>query len=386
MSFTFHAAAQQGEWLNDPNGLVFVDGHYLLFAQHSLNGPNGHDVGWGRFKSDNLLAWTWDGVAIEPSGKGSAYSGCLVQSEDGIEAFYTRHDPICQVQTQHSAAAPEFRNESDKLGPEGRDCRDPFVHWCAATGDWRMLIALPCSWTGAADDPPSILEIWCSPDRITWALAGEIGPWHPPGVMWEVPVLVTIDGTDVLVMSLVDRRDGATDCSVHYWLGAFDGMRFSVAAGFPAEGVRLDHGPDFYAAIANLSAGWPDTSSVIIGWASNWQAARTRKWHGGSRGGPISLPRSVVIRGHRLCQSPVPVALDLPHTTGCFSDRLTHGTLTVTADRVRGQLRVQTLDFDGASAVDWAGVSSTYRMFEDNGLVELFIEPEGVTVTAALGV
>lgn len=386
MSFLFHAAARQGEWLNDPNGLAFVDGRYLLYAQHSVNGPSGDDVGWGRFTSDDLLAWTWDGVAIEASTKGSAYSGCLVQSDDGLEAFYTRHDPGRKVQTQHSAAGPLFREESDPLGPAGRDCRDPFVLWCAATGDWRMLIALPCNWTGAADDPPSKLDVWRSSDRLTWELTGEIGPWHPLGVMWEVPVIVTIDGTDVLLISLVDRRDDAIDCSVHYWLGAFDGVRFSVAAGFPVAGIRLDHGPDFYAAIANLSAGWPDASNVIVGWASNWRAARTRKWHGGSRGGPISLPRSVAIREQRLCQSPIPVALDLPHITGCFSDLLAHGTLTVTADRARGRLRVQTLDFDSASAVDWAAETSSYRLFEDNGLVELFIEPEGLTVTAALGI
>lgn len=386
MSFLFHAAARQGEWLNDPNGLAYIDERYLLYAQHSVNGPSGDDVGWGRFTSGDLLAWTWDGVAIEASAKGSAYSGCLVQGEKGVEAFYTRHDSGRAVQTQHSAAGPSFRKESEQLGPTGRDCRDPFVRWCAATEDWRMLVALPCSWTAAADDPPSKLEVWRSSDRISWERTSAIGPWHPPGVMWEVPVLVTIDDIDVLFVSLVDRRDNAIDCSVHYWLGAFDGVRFSFAAGFPPAGVRLDHGPDFYAAIANLSAGWPDASNVIIGWASNWRSARTRKWHGGSRGGPISLPRSVTIRGQRLCQSPVALALDLPHITGRFSDRLSHGTLTVTADRVRGQLRVQTSDFNGASAVDWAGETSSYRLFEDNGLVELFIEPEGLTVTAALDI
>ncbi|MFM9976693.1 MAG: glycoside hydrolase family 32 protein [Sphingomonadaceae bacterium] len=384
MTFAFHAAAPPGEWLNDPNGLAFVDSRYVLYAQHSVAGPAGHDVGWGRLTSDDMLAWTWGGVAIPPSAAGSAFSGCLVHGQDGIEAFYTRHDPDRRLQTQHRALAPDFDAESAPLGPQSANCRDPFVFWCAASGDWRILIALPCGWSTAASDPPSRLGVWRSPDRAAWEPVGEIGPWHPAGVMWEVPVLITVDGIDVLILSLIDRRDDAIDCSVRYWLGAFDGAAFSVADGFPRDGVRLDHGPDFYAAIGNLAAGWPDERPVIVGWASNWRAARTRAWPGGARGGPISLPRHVTVRDGRLHQAPVPAALALPHRSGSFAERLSHGALTVDADRATGRLRIQAPGFEHMSDATWLAETSSFRLFEDNGLIELFIEPEGLVVTVAL--
>ena len=96
MNFAFHAAPPPGEWFNDPNGLVFADGAWRLFVQHSAAGSEFREVGWARLSSADLLHWTWDGPVIAPDTLGQAYSGSVVVNDGGLTACLTRHDGKCQ--------------------------------------------------------------------------------------------------------------------------------------------------------------------------------------------------------------------------------------------------------------------------------------------------
>lgn len=44
-------------WINDPNGLVFHDGHYHVFFQYNPHGPRHSNVHWGHFRSPDLINW-----------------------------------------------------------------------------------------------------------------------------------------------------------------------------------------------------------------------------------------------------------------------------------------------------------------------------------------
>lgn len=148
MSFGRHAAPPSGEWLNDPNGLIFRDGQWRLFVQHSAEAPDYKAVGWARLSSPDLPYWTWDGPVIPPNPLGQAYSGSIVSEGEELAAYLTRHDGKLQRQVRLASGdlGPTWR-EGSPLGPEGRNVRDPFVFHCRATGDWRMLVAEPCDWT-----------------------------------------------------------------------------------------------------------------------------------------------------------------------------------------------------------------------------------------------
>ena len=100
MNFAFHAAPPHGEWFNDPNGLVFADGAWRLFVQHSAAGPEFREIGWARLSSADLLHWTWDGPVIAPDTLGQAYSGSVVVNDGGLTAYLTRHDGKCQRQVE----------------------------------------------------------------------------------------------------------------------------------------------------------------------------------------------------------------------------------------------------------------------------------------------
>ena len=100
MSFAFHAAPPEGEWFNDPNGLVFADGAWRMFVQHSAAGPDFGEIGWARLSSTDLLRWDWDGTVIAPDTLGQAYSGSVVAQNDGLTAYLTRHDDTLKRQLQ----------------------------------------------------------------------------------------------------------------------------------------------------------------------------------------------------------------------------------------------------------------------------------------------
>ncbi len=302
-AFTRHVAAPAGEWINDPNGLVYADGRYHLFMQHSATAPDFKEIGWARASSTNLVEWTWHGTAI-PHGDGiSAYSGSVVAAAP-FEAFLTRHNAALTppVQRQWRATSRDgvhWAFDDKPVGPAGKNVRDPFVFFFNKTGDWRMLVAQPCDWHGWQEDAPSTIAVWRSADRHLWEPAGTIGPWAQPGVMWEVPVLLDFDDRQVLIVSTIDRFDGSSRCGVRVWNGSFNGAQFVPE---DAKGTLLDMGPDFYALCVNTVDGWPDGSRVALAWASNWRTARDTRWPGGTNGGPITSPRVLTLEADVLCQ------------------------------------------------------------------------------------
>ena len=393
LNFAVHAAPPPGEWINDPNGLVFIDDRWRLFVQHSAAAPEFKSIGWARLSSPDLTHWTWDGPVIAPDSLGQAYSGSIVVENGALSAYLTRHDGSVQRQVAlTSTDAGATWKQGDCLGPEGRNVRDPFVFFCQPTRDWRMIVAEPCDWRDWAGDRPSALSLWRRCDG-KWTFVSRIGPWMAKGVMWEVPVLVDFGTCHALIVSTVDRRWGGADCAVRYWLGNFDGTAFTSRTA--AEGILLDHGPDFYAAIVGTPVSSDGDNRILVAWASNWATARAMPWPGGVHGGPVTSPRTLSYdaTADRLAQ--IPVAGHAAAVSRQW-DGISPATFSVPGRDC--ELRI-TLDAAGLLVVrqgmggllDWtrrterplgSGVGQTIDFFNDAGLIEIFIRPAGMTITA----
>lgn len=65
-------------WMNDPNGLVFVDGTWHLFFQHNPHGPEWGHMSWGHASSTDLIQWTEHPVAIKHRPGEQIWSGSVV--------------------------------------------------------------------------------------------------------------------------------------------------------------------------------------------------------------------------------------------------------------------------------------------------------------------
>lgn len=397
MSLVFHPCPPPGEWLNDPNGLVQIDGMWRLFVQHRADAPAFSATGWARLSSPDLLDWTWDGVVIRPDGPDWAYSGSVSRGGRGLIAIHTIHDEATglerQVERSSADAGATWSAATPLIAPLS-NVRDPFVAQCGDT----MLLACPGDWN--APDARSHLAIWRR-HRGGWRQTGRIGPWHPPGVMWEVPIVVQVDDRDVLLVSTVDRRGGGADCAVFAWIGTLRDDGFVADHGAGPSGQRLDLGPDFYAAMA------ADGVPIVVGWLSSWATARTFAWPGFA-GGVISLPRRLSLVGGRIRQH-VAVADDAFSYTCSVPPKAGRGTveingragfsltiggagaaLDIVADPERGSL---TVTRTGPLSLRWhrhheavlvPHAERDLTLFVDGPAVELFVAPDGVTVSVAL--
>lgn len=405
----FHAAGPG--WFNDPNGLVHAGGRWRLFVQHRADKPAFRECGWARLSSDDLLHWDWDGPVLPPAPARWAYSGCVEPAAGaaGLHALHTVHVEHAGHAQQHQQAMTSADAGSTwQPGPgaeglpQGRNVRDPFV-FGGPNAQRLAVLARPCDWTGWAADPPSALSLhaWHG-DR--WHGAGRIGPWSAPGVMWEVPWLAALaPGRWLLVISQIDRRGGGAECIVRAWIGRLDRSGGAFAFVPDAVGERkdeaawpMDLGPDFYAAMVSATP-WRGVP-LVVGWAASWATARGIAWPGGLHGGPITLPRLLqwnpALQRPRL--APLPTALPLAHTVlqldGSAGFAIGHAAASIEfVPDAEGGVTVRRSSTD--TAFDWqrhhrgvltAASARVVTVFIDGPLVEAFIEPEGLALTAVL--
>lgn len=63
-------------WVNDPNGVVRIDGTYHVFFQHNLDSTWHDAITWGHASSTDLLRWHGEPVAFRPRPGGPDRHGC----------------------------------------------------------------------------------------------------------------------------------------------------------------------------------------------------------------------------------------------------------------------------------------------------------------------
>ncbi|TPG37985.1 glycoside hydrolase family 32 protein [Sphingomonas koreensis] len=303
---TFHYTPHRN-WMNDPNGLVYLEGEYHLFYQYNPFGSEWGHMSWGHAVSHDLLHWTELPVAIPETDK-MIFSGCAVVDSDNVSglgdgirppllAFFTAFDERTEIQSQHLA----YSHDRGRTFAHYRDnplidlgllhFRDPKVFYHAPSAAWVMIVAL---------SREHKVLFYRSANLIDWQRAGEFGPAGSTSGQWECPdlMLVPIEGKqeDVKWVLKFDVDDGFLDggSGAQYFVGDFDGYSFSVdPAVAPVDGDVVDYGPDFYAAVSWSDLPDDQPGPVWIGWMSNHQSGKhypTEPWRGAQ-----SLPRRLFL-------------------------------------------------------------------------------------------
>ena len=279
--------------MNDPNGMIQIDGTFHLFFQHdpdsTLHGP----MHWGHARSTDLVNWEELPLALYPSELGTCFSGSAIETAEGeLKLFYTAHrrpdgrdfQTQCLVHADRTLATFTPEPANPVIDNPGLECfRDPKVIWHAPTARWILVVTLGQS-----------IGFYSSTNLVAWTFEsafGETDGRHSDGP-WECPDLVAMrapDGTEqwVLIVGIGSGAYGPGSGN-QYFVGQFDGHHFVNANASETE-LWLDYGRDFYAAqtFFDRAGGVP----INIAWASNWLYARTTQTQ--AFRGVMSLPREM---------------------------------------------------------------------------------------------
>ena len=74
-------------WMNDPNGMVYVDGVYHLFYQYNPQGNSWGNMSWGHATSTDMIHWTEQAVALTRDELGDIFSGSAVIDHNNTAGF-----------------------------------------------------------------------------------------------------------------------------------------------------------------------------------------------------------------------------------------------------------------------------------------------------------
>lgn len=272
-------------WINDPNGLVYVNGTYHLFYQYHPFSTVWGPMHWGHAVSSDLLHWSHRPIALAPDELGTIFSGSAVYDKDNTSGFGALGcAPIVLIYTQNLAGpgGKTDRAQHQSIAysldginfikyehnpvipcPQGEtNFRDPKVFKNPISGDWCMVLA--CG---------DHVEFYRSPNLINWKKSGSFGPLSsgsPSEGVWECPDIIFFDTEDgqkavlILSLSLPAELGGSRTA---YLVGSFDGNTFHHDI---KEGIHwLDEGFDNYAGVTFQNTEKP----LLIGWANNWKYA-----------------------------------------------------------------------------------------------------------------
>lgn len=263
-------------WVNDPNGMVYVDGVWHLFYQYNPYGNDWGNMSWGHATTRDLMHWHEEETALYRDHLGDIFSGSAVIDKDNtagfgagaVVALYTSAGDHQQQSLAYSTdGAMTFKTYEGNpiIGNTDRpDFRDPKVFWHEPTGQWVMCLAL--GWSCG-------IEFWTSRDLCSWKYAStfntDVVRCH--NCQWECPDLIQlpVDGTNeskwVLIVN-VNPGGPTSGSGIMCFVGDFDGTTFTAdSLDYP---MWMDSGMDNYAGVTWSNA--PEGRKVLIGWMNNW--------------------------------------------------------------------------------------------------------------------
>ncbi|MBB6734566.1 glycoside hydrolase family 32 protein [Cohnella zeiphila] len=328
-----------GNWMNDPNGLVFCEGEYHLFYQHHPFDLQWGPMHWGHAVSRDLIHWEHLPIALAPDEHGTIFSGCAVVDENDTSGFFGGGKGLVAVFTQH-AERPQTREPLQRqsiayskdngrtwtkyagnpvLGDESvLDFRDPKAIWHEAAAKWVMVVS-------AGDR----VRFYTSPDLKEWTFASDFGAGEGSHAgVWECPDLfeLPVDGGAagrkwVLMVSVGGDPDDPAGSGTQYFVGSFDGTAF--VNDHPSDTVLwMDRGRDNYAGATWSNIPREDGRRLFIGWMVNLKYAGVTPatvWRGA-----MTLPRELTLadtaEGPRIVQQPVAEVERLREEIGRWSD------------------------------------------------------------------
>ncbi len=222
-------------WTNEPYGLTYYDGKYHLFFQKNPNGPYLYFMHWGHLSSPDLITWTEEPIALAPfAGFDSfgVWSGTTAFDPNGEPTiFYTGVNgasagigvarPIDEDLRRWQRVPGNPVIPSAPGGFPHLDFRDPYIF--QRNGLYYMVVG-----SGLANNGGGILFTYTSTDLNIWTMAQPIfssTDFIHHGTFWEMPSFFPMNENDYAFV--VTPLFQGQPADVIYWVGSFDGQRFT---------------------------------------------------------------------------------------------------------------------------------------------------------------
>ena len=241
-----HFTAIRG-WINDPNGLVYHEGKYLMYFQHNPVATTWENMHWGAAESTDLVHWKEKGDVLFPDRHGTIFSGSGIADTENRSGLGTEDQyPLlffytCAGNTSAASRGEPFtqrlaysvdggnslqRYDNPLLGHIVGENRDPKVIHYEADGSYIMALYLD-GHDFALFRSENLLH-WQELQRITLPDDAECPDFY----------LLPVDGDEHNVKWVFSAA------SDRYLIGTFDGKQFTPET----EQQRLHYGNASYAA------------------------------------------------------------------------------------------------------------------------------------------
>ena len=300
----FHFTPEQN-WMNDPNGLVYLDGEYHLFYQHNPFDTEWGFMNWGHAVSRDLIHWEHLPIAITPDEDSrdkehcTAWSGSALIDKHNLTglqqgnqpvmlAFYTSYQCGQRLAYSTDKGRSWKKYEGNPIIPfdADDDARDPKVFWHGPSQQYVMLL-----WRKPnGNEQEQGISFYNSSDLIHWEFKS-----HLPG-FYECPDLV-----ELTVDRRPDKRSWVIfDGDGSYLIGKFDGSSFIAES--PKR--KSDFGANYYA--TQTWSNLPDTldRTIQIAWMRGGNFPDMP--FNGQMGFPCELSLKTYLDGTYLLRQPIP--------------------------------------------------------------------------------
>ena len=247
-----HFTSKRG-WLNDPNGLTYQNGKYLMYFQHNPAATTWENMHWGSAESTDLIHWTENDDVLFPDENGTVFSGSAIVDKRNISGLKQGdNDPIlyfytCAGSTSEASKGRPFtqnlaysldggrtliRYPKPLIGQIAGGNRDPKVIYYAPDNCYIMVLFLE-EHEFALFTSEDVFH-WTEIQRITLPDDAECPDFYP----------LPADGDKGSIKWIFSAA------SDRYYIGSFDGRHFTMES----EQLRLNWGNGSYAAQS-----WSDT-------------------------------------------------------------------------------------------------------------------------------
>ena len=351
-AFLKHHYSPSKGWINDPNGLVWFDGYYHLFYQHSpgFEDPWHEPMHWGHARTKNFSDWEELPVALYPDMPydcDGCWSGTAIVKDDVLYLYYAsiRLDEFGErVQTVSVAYSKDGINFTKYHGNPviasypadgGPDFRDPAVAFI----DGRLYCVMA---TGHRETAKGRLLLYEGSSMYDFEYRGIMMEWDNCEFT-ECPSFMAIGDKCLLSVSV---------CPL-------DKPRyFQVMAGSFADGVfvpeivnEADRGPDQYAGQIFKDI---YNRAIMITWIPGWDYIGFAK----NDIGCMSVPREIVVRDNKIFSYPVRELQHLLKSSDEALDVNESGFCIKRKDR---------------EAVEFKGDSCSVEVIRDEYIMEVFV-------------